>query len=256
MTNLVAQMLIEEPAPAVIWASLMLLALPALALLASPTGVRNPGPALLQALRVVVRPGEGRRRRRREVDEIVRYAGEVHVAAQRAERAAELWQEHWREADTRVGEEWQAWQEAGERLERARAGAAFRLPFSAPTPTEYAGRERWLHRAVRDAAGRGDLPASAVGDSLTGRGWDARLHPIEQERVLLEAVVAHRWSLYQEAVAAEQTAWHDVHLARHTRDDLRTESDLATERAAEAWATTPRGRLHLAARPALGLTPA
>src|SRR3954452_20777585 len=109
--NPVAEMLLNEPAPAVIWAMLMLLCLPALILLASPHGLRHPRLTLLQAAGTVRRGGELRRRLRAEALESVRYADEMRVAANQAALAAQRWQERHEQAEEEATAAWQAWQE-------------------------------------------------------------------------------------------------------------------------------------------------
>ncbi|AGL17242.1 hypothetical protein [Actinoplanes sp. N902-109] len=239
--NIVADMLLREPAPAAIWAALMLLALPALVLLASPIGLRRPRAAFLGTARAVTALREQRHRRVREAEEIIRYAAELHAAAERAEAGARRWQEHRQDAEQLVEDTWQAWQAAQARLERVRGAAAFRNPYTVPSPAEYAARERWLHQAVRAAAERGDLPATAVADALAGRGWDATLHPFEQELAVLRAVAEHHRARHHHAVATEQNAWHDAHLARRTADDLRREAANATVEATAAARLLPSG---------------
>ncbi|MBG0563005.1 hypothetical protein [Actinoplanes aureus] len=230
-------MLLTEPAPVAIWAILMLLTLPALIVLASPYGVRDPRRALIDSV-AVLRLREERReaeraRRSEEAAQTVRYAGEIRVAADQAGYAAERWQGHWEAAAERVDTTWRAWQAADARWARSQAAAAFGTPFTARNPAEYAARERFLHQAVRAAAERGELPAGAVADALNGRGgWDARLHPVQQELAVQRAVAAHLASLHRRAVAAEQAAWHDAQLARRNRDSLRREAVVAEARAA------------------------
>jgi hypothetical protein len=226
--NVVAEMIFNDPRPVTVWGVLMLLALLSLVLLASPHGISQPSRALREAAGTVRTLREQRRRRVREAEETIRYADELHVASQRAERGAERWLEHWQDSEQRVTATWQAWLDAQARLDRAHTAAAFRTPWTAPTPSEYAARERWLHQAVTAAAARGELPATAVADALAGHGWDARLHPVEQELAVLRAAATHLLAEHRRAVAAEQRAWHDAQLARRTSDDLRREAAAAT----------------------------
>jgi hypothetical protein len=236
--NPVAEMLLNEPTPVAIWAALMVLCLPALFLLASPHGVRHPRLTLLAAFGAVRRRGERRRRARAEALETIRYADEMRVAADQAVSAAERWQERRDEASVQAAAAWQAWQQAGSELTRLRAAAAFSNPWSAPTPSEYADRERYLYRAVRAAAVRGDLPA----DALASVGWDSRLHPFDQDVAIARAVVAHRREAYRLAAAAEVAATHDANLAVRSRDSLRREFVTAALRAAEVHHLVPADR--------------
>ncbi|MDI6101922.1 hypothetical protein QLQ12_25215 [Actinoplanes sp. NEAU-A12] len=237
--NILAEMLLNEPAPMAIWATLMLLTLPALVVLANPDGVRNPRLALTEAAIFVRRTGERREQRRAvraaEAVRVVRYAQEVRVAATQAGEAVDRWQARWRESADRVDATLAAWREADARWARSRAAAAFGAPWTPQSPSEYAARERYLHEQVRAAAARGDLPLTAVADALAGRaGWDARLHPVEQELAVRRACAAHLERLYLAAADAERAAWHDTQLARRSRDSLRREAA-----AAESWAVRP-----------------
>jgi hypothetical protein len=226
--NPVADMLLTDPAPAAIWAVLWLLCLPALILLTSPSGLRHPRLALLQTIGAMRRRGDLRRRLREEAIDNLRYADEMRVAADQAMLSAQRWQERHEQADEQATAAWQAWQEADSELVRLRSAAAFANPWTAPTPAEYADRERYLHRAVRSAAARGDLPA----DALTSGAWDARLHPFDQDVAVARAVVAHRRETCRLAAAREVTAAHDAQLAARSRDSLRGEFAAAALRAA------------------------
>ncbi|XVU26653.1 hypothetical protein ACQPZJ_06270 [Actinoplanes sp. CA-054009] len=246
--NVVAETLLTTPAPAAIWATLMLLTLPAVLVLASPQGVRHPRQALRDIVALFRERGDRRRRLPLEALAATQYADEVRVAADRAELAAARWQERWEQTADDVTIAWQSWLDADARLRARRSAAAFGTPWSAQTPTEYAARERFLHRAVREAASHGWLPTAAVADALAGRaGWDPRLHPLEQELVVHRAAEGHLRDRYERAVRAEREARHDAWLARTTSDSLRQES----------WAATGRaGRLHhLLPATAAGLAP-
>jgi hypothetical protein len=226
--NVVAEMLFSEPAPLAIWATLMLLTLPAVLVLGSPHGVRSPRRALLEVVDLVRERGERRRQRQQEAVQAVRYAEEVRAAAGRAAHAAELWQERWEQSEQERSAAWSLLVAAESRLRRSHSAAAFGTPWTPQTPTEYAARERFLHRSVRAAAARGELPTAAVADALAARaGWDPCLHPVDQELAVHRAAVAHLKDRYTRAAAAEQTAWHDAQLAARTRDSLRAEATAA-----------------------------
>jgi hypothetical protein len=242
--NVVAEMLLAEPALPAIWATLMLLTFPALLLLGSPTALRHPWQAARDAVASLRGHGDRRLRHAVEVAQAARLADEVRVAADRAAAAADRWQERWQEAADERNVAWQRWLDADARLRTVRAAAAWGTPWSVQTCAEYAARERFLHRAVAAAAGRGELPAAAVADALAGRnGWDARLHPVEQELVITRASAAWLRQRYETAATAEQAARHDADLARRTRDSLRFE---ATDAAARHGVLLP-GRRRAAA---------
>ncbi|WP_229073098.1 hypothetical protein [Actinoplanes sp. DH11] len=253
--NIVAEMLLTEPAPMAIWATLMLLTLPALVVLASPHNVRHPGRALIDTVGFLRRRAEQRDelrlRQAEEARQAVRYAEEVRVAADRAESAAQRWQGHWEAAGERVDAAWRSWQAADVRWTRSRTAVAFGTPYTARTPAEYAYRERFLHRAVREAAERGELPAEAVVDALNGHhGWDARLHPAEQEVTVHRVSAAYLARVHEQAVAAERAAWQDAVRARRNWDSLVREAAVAQARAAAVRHLTPAPAVAVAFRPA------
>ncbi len=249
--NVVAEMLLTEPAPAAIWVTLWILTLPAMLILASPRAMRNPWQTLRETVDSMLGDrGERRRQSTLEAIGAAQFADEVRVAADRAALAAERWQERWETATDEVTAAWDAWLDADARLRARRSGAAFGIPWSAQTPTEYVARERFLHKSVRTAAENGWLPAAAVADALAGRaGWDARLHPLEQELVIARATEGHLRDRYERAVAAEQAAAHDATLARRTSDSLRQESWLAETRANDLNRLLPAGATTLATTP-------
>jgi hypothetical protein len=241
--NVVAEMLLREPAPLAIWAVLMLLTLPAILLLGSPHGLRSPGRAMQDIVDLIRGRGVRRGKQVADAHEAARYADEMRSAADRAVHCAQLWQEHWELAEERRESAWQSWLEADARLRTSRAAAAYGIPWTAQTPAEYAARERFLHRAVRAAVDRGELPAVAVADALSGRaGWDPRLHPLDQELVVRQATVGHLFAEYQRAIEAEQAVRHDSRLANRTRDSLRHEAVAAAVGAAAVHHLLPVAR--------------
>ncbi|MGX6603344.1 hypothetical protein ACWKSP_14550 [Micromonosporaceae bacterium Da 78-11] len=229
--NVVAEMLLNEPAPAAIWATLMLLSLPAMLLLGSPEAIRNPGRFLVESVSVLRRHRARVAREQAEAVHAVRYADELTVVAERGAEAARRWHELWQESTQRTETAWQVWQDAEQALARTRAASAFAMP-AARTPAEFVDRERFLHRALGAAVDRGDLPADTLTDALAGGGaWNAWLHPADQERAVDQAVATHKQHLYLQAVAAEEGAWHDVRLAASGRDSLQREAVAAVGRA-------------------------
>src|SRR3954469_16280444 len=123
--NVVAEMLLTEPAPAAIWATLMLVAFPALLLLGSPNGLRHPRRAAREMAAAVRERAEGRRQQAEEAAQAVRFAEEVRVAADRAAAGAERWQQCWEHSAQELNAAWQAWLDADARLRTALAGAAW-----------------------------------------------------------------------------------------------------------------------------------
>jgi hypothetical protein len=228
-----SQMLLSGPVPPLtIWAFLIVLALPAMLLLGSPEAMRDPRVAL-DTLGLLPRWRREQERIRRDAAERVRFSDEVRVAAARAQDAAQRWHTYWQEAEERSGHAWRTWQLAEQRVRRVRAGAAWAVPESDLDQPERADRERFLLRAVRAAVERGDLPAAALAAARAGRaGWDPRLHPAQQELVVLRAIARHREQAHQRAAAAERSAWHDAQLAVSARESLRREAADAAEKAA------------------------
>ncbi|GAA2878837.1 hypothetical protein Acy02nite_76990 [Actinoplanes cyaneus] len=225
--DLVSQVLLADSArPVAIWLILIVVSLPALLLLGSPEAMRHPRLAVLEILGQARTYLQERERAEREAVETVRFAEEMRVAAERAHESSQRWQELWRQTEEHAESAWQAWQDAGERLTRARTAAVFAAPGTPRTPAEYVDRERFLHRALERAVANGDLPAEA-----RQRGWDPRLHPVEQEFALLTAVDEHRHSVYRRAAAAERSAWHDAQVAFAAHDSLRQEAADAERRA-------------------------
>ncbi|WP_250029297.1 hypothetical protein [Paractinoplanes maris] len=239
--NVVAEMLLTEPTPLVIWGSLLVMTVPAVMLLGSPHVLREPGRALRQLFAGLYR-GRPARPTSQEAAEAVRFAAEVRVAADRAAVAADQWRRRWEQADEQQATDWQAWIDADARLRDSMAAAAFGLPWSAPTCEEYAARERFLHRAVAAAVDRGDLPATAMTDALAGgHGWDARLHPVEQQLVVNRAAATYRRLRYEQSAQAEQDAWRDVASADRAGRALRRTADEAATRATEWRSLLPTG---------------
>ncbi len=156
----------------------------------------------------------------------------MRIAAESAGYTADRWQEHWESSAQRVDAAFHAWQAADSRVRRIQQAAAFHTPATEQSPAEYADRERFLHLAVRAAAERGELPISAVADALTGRGgWDARLHPVDQELVIQRASAAHLEAVWNRAVEAEAQAWHDAQASRRNWQSLCQEAILAESHA-------------------------
>lgn len=247
--NVVAEILLTEPAVPAIWATLVLLSFPAVLLLGSPTVLRHP----LRAAREVVAAVRGRsergRRRAEDAAGAVRLADEVRVAADRAAVNADRWQSRLQQSTDELDAAWQAWLDADARLRSGLAAARWGTPWSVPTCAEYAARERFLHRAVAAAAERGELPDAAVADALTGHnGWDARLHPVEQELVIARTSTAWLRHRYETADAAERTAWHDADLARRTSESLQREA-VATAAAAARHAGRVPARTRIEIQP-------
>ncbi|MCY1145440.1 hypothetical protein OWR29_46190 [Actinoplanes sp. Pm04-4] len=243
--NVVAEMLLSEPAPMAIWATLMLLTFPALLVLGSPETMRRPRRAAREFVAALRGRSAELQRRTEEAAESARFADEIQVAADRADTGARRWQEAWERSEQELNDAYTAWLEADARLRTATSAAAWGTPWSVRTCEEYAARQRYLHREVTAAAERGELPADAVADALAERaGWDARLHPVEQHLVITRASVAWLRERYERAVVAERQAWHDADAARRAAGSLRHEAIVAATLVIPA----PQGRTLTPAR--------
>ncbi|MCM4076285.1 hypothetical protein [Paractinoplanes hotanensis] len=252
--NVVAEMLLTEPAPMAIWATLMLLTFPALLLLGSPEAMRRPRHAAQEFVAALRGNSSAVRRQAEEAAQTARFADEVRVAAERAEAHARRWQEAWERSEAELNDAYAAWLEADARLRTATSAAAWGTPWSVRTCDEYAARQRYLHREVTAAAGRGELPAAAVADAVAERaGWDARLHPVEQQLVMTRASAAWLRQRYEQAVAAERAAWHDADSARRASSNLRREAAIAAALVVPApqGRATARPHRHTVAVPAM-----
>jgi hypothetical protein len=236
--TVVAQILLSDPKPLAIWVVLILSAMLAFTGLARPDLL----PSLRPILAVAADRRDRRDQRRRQAADSVRYADELAMAGRRAAQTADRWHTHWEETERQAATALQAWQDAEQRLTRLRAAAVFTMPV-ARTPGEYADRERLLHRTVRVAVDRGDLPATALADALSGRrGFNPGLHPADQELAVLQAVTEHRRHQHRQAAAAEQAAWHDARLARSSRESLRRAASAALAQAAAVRHLVPPTR--------------
>ncbi|MEV4642814.1 hypothetical protein AB0J80_36280 [Actinoplanes sp. NPDC049548] len=227
---------------AVIWLTLIVLAVVALGALALPSGVRRPRQITAWLAQSAAQKQADLRRRAAEAQETIRYAEEIAVAARGAAATAERRREECQQAQAVVEQAWQAWQNTDAALERARRAAAYATPE--PVDVDHAERVQALRRAAQAAYRRGDLSDTQLLDALTHRnGWDATLHPVEQELVLARAAAAHRFTAYQKALDAEDAAWKAADVATAAVRTLRTEV-----MAAQAVADAARQALPEAAR--------
>lgn len=233
-------------AAAVIWASLILLALLALAGLALPRGVHRPRQISAWLADSAARKRAALRAKADEAAEAIRYAEEIAVVARGAAHTAERHREECQQAQAHTQSAWQAYQKADAALTRARRATAYTLPTGRPSPEEQADRVRALRRAAQAAHRRGDLSDTQLLDALTHRnGWDPTLHPVEQELVLAEAAVRHRWESYQLCLTAEDEAWQAADVATAAANSLRREVTEAAALAGAAREAVPAEALRL-----------
>lgn len=184
------------------------------------------------------RPSAADRRRRRlaaEGAELSRYAAEVTVAAERAATTASRRREEWLAAQERAEAAWRAADEMDTEVRRLTAAAALPTPRTARTPSEYADRERYLHRAAMAACVRKELPVLRLSAALAHRdGWDPRRHPVEQELILRRVARDGLREAERAAAERERAAWRDAEMAASAARSLRHEAAQAAERVRQA----------------------
>lgn len=216
--------------------TLSLLAALALAGLALPREVRRPRQLSAWLAARSQQKLAVERQRAAEAAEQVRWAEEVAVAAAGAQSTAERRRDECRQAQERVAETWQAYQDADARLTRARRAAAYTVLDTVPQ----AERAKALRRAAQAAHRRGDLSDEQLLDALTHRnGWDAGLHPVEQELAIAKAAVRHRREQHRVALEEEAEAWRAADVATAAVRSLRLETIAARTTADQARATLP-----------------
>lgn len=181
-----------------------------------------------------VGPRPGRRSQRvAQARDAYRYAGEVAVAAARAERTVRRRHDQWQQVHAALDAAWQNFDAADRAVRRLAAAATLPAPTTARTPAEYADRERHLHRAAMAAYWRRELTVRQLTDALANRnGWDPRRHPVEQELALRAAIRDERYRQYRAVVERERGAWQAVESARTAARSLRVEAVTAD---ALAW---------------------
>ncbi|MGC4893737.1 hypothetical protein [Micromonospora sp. DT31] len=233
MQTVFATVLPDIPAAAVIWLALLAVAAIVIAaLVVRPTRFRS---ELVGRISEAARPSSIDRaeRDRLRASERNRFADEVAVAASRATTTAERSRAEWLAAHEESEAAWQAYQVAEEDVARLAAAAALPLPRTARTPAEYADRERWLHRAAREAQWRNEITLAQLSDILAGRGWDPSRHPVEQELLLRRLVRDNLRALHRAASDREQAAWQAAERAATAARSLRGEVYAALHPAAE-----------------------
>jgi hypothetical protein len=252
METAMSQFLLDVPRASAIWLGLMLLALVAMAgVLLRPGGPLgtvadaapggpDPRPVGGSGQRSVAapRPRAADRRRVRlavEERELCRYAEEVAVAAERAAVTARRRREEWLTAQDRAEAAWRRLDAADAEVRRLSAAAALPAPRTPRTPSEYADRERYLHRAVMAACVRQQLSVLRLSAALAHRdGWDPRLHPVEQELVLRRVAREELRTAERRAAERERAAWRDTEMALAAASSLRHEAAFAAMRAGQA----------------------
>ncbi|WP_230462530.1 hypothetical protein [Micromonospora sp. CP22] len=220
MRTALSTVLLDAPRAAAIWLGLLGVVTLAIAgLLLRPQLFRFDAGARIREAALPSRSERIELRRDQE-----RWAEEVAVAASRAEATARHRREEWLTAQDEAEQSWRAYEAAEANVRRLSDAAAMPLPQTDRTPAEYADRERWLHRAALAAYWRRELSVEQLSDVFAHRGWDPRLHPVEQELVLRRAVRDHLFAQQRAAREREQLAWRAAELATAAARSLRAEA--------------------------------
>ncbi|WP_327031980.1 hypothetical protein [Micromonospora ureilytica] len=229
------QFVTEVPQAAAIWSTLFLLTLGLLTVLAArperdrPTDDRPPAVPTARELAAAEAVDRGR------------YAEEVAVAAAGAATTARRRRAAWLTAQEQMERAWIGYDEADTAARRFAGAGALPTPQTPHTPSEYAARERYLHRGAMAAYWRGDLTMAQLGDVFGHRhGWDPRRHPVEQEALISRVVRDARLVDYQVATGRERAAWRDAELAAESARTLAEEAYAAEARLRPTPAPTRR----------------
>ncbi|MGW3602096.1 hypothetical protein [Micromonospora sp. NPDC005161] len=224
METVLYRFLTEVPQAAAIWSALFLLALTVLTVLIArperdrPTVEESPAPTARELAAV-------------EAADLHRYAEEVAVAAAGAAQTARRRRADWLAAQEAAERAWAGYEEADRAARRFAGAGSLPTPRTPRSPTEYAARERYLHRAAMAAHWRGDLSMRQLTDVFAHRnGWDPRRHPVEQEVLLSRAVRDGRWVEHRAAAERERSTWRDAELAAEAARTLAEEAYAAAAR--------------------------
>ncbi|MFI1994315.1 hypothetical protein [Actinoplanes sp. NPDC020271] len=153
-----------------------------------------------------------------------RWADEVAVAAEQAAVAVRKRRTEWEAAHAAVDEAWTAYEKADLACNRIASAGAYPLMSRRRKPGENVDRQRYLHRAASELCRVQDLSIDQLNDVFAHRGWNPRLHPVQQEAVLAQAARAHRLDVWTAAVERERAAWRGVEAAAETLAGLRAEA--------------------------------
>lgn len=203
------------PQATAIWLIILLAVAVAVAAAALPRGIRAPGA-----------PAEDNR-----------FAAGLEAAAIEAAEASGRRRAEWMTAQEDVDQAWAAYEQAAEAARRVALATAFPLMSRRRKPGENIDRQRYLHRAATEMCRSQDLSIAQLNDVFAHRGWNPRLHPVQQEPNLRNAVREHRFAAYRKAVEKERAAWRGAEAAAETLRGLRAEAAAARLRGPEAETT-------------------
>jgi hypothetical protein len=250
MNTVMQNLLGSVPQAAAIWTVLVLsstLSLVGLHL-AGLRGRRRPAPAVsvpvedidaTQVVAVAYRPEQA--------------AAQAAAAVAEAEKVATRCRTQWLAAQDEAEQAWTAYEAADATARRVEATTMLPAPHTERTPAEYADREHYLHRAAMRACAHNELSVVDLTDALAHRrGWDPRLHPVEQEIALLRAVRDSHRAVERVAARRERLAWQAAEMAADALSSRRAEALAAVIRATLV-AVPPAYRAPVAARrPVIG----
>jgi hypothetical protein len=159
-----------------------------------------------------------------------RYADEVAVAADRAAATVERRRAVWAAAQAELDTAWLAYDEADRSARAAAKACAYPMLSKRRKPGENVDRQRYLHHAAMAACRQRDLSIAQLNDVLAHRGWNPRLHPVQQEVALRQAVREHRLAGYLAAQERERAAWREAERSADSLRSLRLEAAAANTR--------------------------
>jgi hypothetical protein len=170
-----------------------------------------------------------------QAGELRRYADEVGVAADRAGARLVKAREEWLAALRTQEAAWRAYEAVNAKAGRVIRAAVFPVPTMPETPEELAERERYLRKAATAAYRRGELSDAQLVDALAHRnGWTPRLHPIEQDEVILRHGQHRLLRAYQAVSTVEREAWRATEVAAAGKRSLDEEAYTAKLQAGHA----------------------
>lgn len=246
---LLANFLRDVPQAAVIWSTLIVLAMTMIVVLAVRPEPKVPSGDSVPEAGPPPEPAP-------TPEELRRFAEEVTVAANRAAVTAQRRRAEWLWTQEQTQRAWEAWEAADAASRRLAQTVAFPAPRTPRTPAEYAARERYLHRAAMAAYWRRELTVTELSDVFAHRnGWDPRRHPVEQEIVLRSVIRDLALARYRTAAQREREAWREAEMTAVAARSLADESFAAAAQARAALRPLPARRAVLWWVPALSRLP-
>jgi hypothetical protein len=155
----------------------------------------------------------------------VRHAAESVGAADRAAGLSRCRRREWQVLRDAADLAWEAFDVADRTARRAAQAAAFPTPRTTDSPTGFAERERYLHRAAAAACRRLGVPSGPSRDLFAHRHeWDPCRLPVGQEATLSRTVRDHLYLAYRRSAAQERQAWQAADAASAVMRGLNDEA--------------------------------